>query len=297
MKRKVMKSGPSTLVVSLPSKWAKSFNVKSGSEVDIVEEGDRLLVYSNGEQKTESRSLEARDGSLLFRRALSALYKAGYDEVRIKYKTAKELEYIYLCLEGGYIGLEPFEDKKNVIVVKKVSDIDFSQFNIMLRKTFFYLLNMGEESVAALEERNNDLLKRVILKDKSVNKFANFCRRAINKKIIKEFKKNAPLYYIVDQLETLGDCYKDLGRELIETKRTSQNFIDLFSEFNDYFRDFYNLFYEFDGNKFEKFTRRRDILVKKIKDHKTQNMILYCHLFGMIDLVDNMGGPLLLMNV
>jgi len=43
MKRKVSQIGPATLMVSLPSKWAKQFGVKKGSELEIEEKGNKLL--------------------------------------------------------------------------------------------------------------------------------------------------------------------------------------------------------------------------------------------------------------
>ena len=45
-KRKVSLIGPSTLMVSLPSKWVKEFGVKKGDEINITENGPNLLLES-----------------------------------------------------------------------------------------------------------------------------------------------------------------------------------------------------------------------------------------------------------
>ena len=45
MQRKVNQIGPSTLMVSLPSKWAKRYNVRKGDSVEVTEEGKSLHIY------------------------------------------------------------------------------------------------------------------------------------------------------------------------------------------------------------------------------------------------------------
>ena len=44
MKRKIVKQGAATLMISLPSKWCKKFGLKKGDEVDIETANDSLLV-------------------------------------------------------------------------------------------------------------------------------------------------------------------------------------------------------------------------------------------------------------
>ncbi len=44
MKRKVSLHGPSTLTVSLPSKWVKKYCIKKGDELDIEEKNSTLII-------------------------------------------------------------------------------------------------------------------------------------------------------------------------------------------------------------------------------------------------------------
>ena len=51
MKRKVVKHGPSTLIISIPSGWAKKYSVKQGDELDVDEQGSRLIIDNKGEKQ------------------------------------------------------------------------------------------------------------------------------------------------------------------------------------------------------------------------------------------------------
>ena len=44
MRRKVIKQGPSTLMVSLPSKWVKNKNIKRGDEINLFEQGEDIII-------------------------------------------------------------------------------------------------------------------------------------------------------------------------------------------------------------------------------------------------------------
>ncbi|MBT5043325.1 AbrB/MazE/SpoVT family DNA-binding domain-containing protein, partial [Candidatus Woesearchaeota archaeon] len=54
VKRKVSLIGPSTLMVSLPSKWVKAFGIKKGDEIEITENGSNLLLESQRLKKGEA---------------------------------------------------------------------------------------------------------------------------------------------------------------------------------------------------------------------------------------------------
>lgn len=292
MKRKIIKSGPSTMVVSLPSKWAKQFNLEAGSEIEAMEDANMLIFYAQGESKNEAASMEVTENRKAVRAWFGSLYKLGYDEIKIQYKTSEELEFISYLLQDGYIGFEMIEEKKNHVIVKKVSDIDFEQFSNMLRRLFLVIIDMGNELENALKNKDMDLLKKIVMMEKSTNKFANFCRRAINKRIIKDFRKNASLYYIIEELERIGDAYKDLASYYIEANGKSNK--ALLGRCNSYFRKAYELFYEFDLAKLEKFINEKKELLKELSRTK-ENESFFMH--TLIEDTANLKGALTTINI
>jgi len=91
MERKVIQLGPSTLALTLPSKWVKEKGIKKGSELEIQAKGDKLTISSASREEIQSISL---DVSTLDKRAIgwlmSALHTYGYDEITLKYNDPKK---------------------------------------------------------------------------------------------------------------------------------------------------------------------------------------------------------------
>ena len=64
MKRKIIKQGHNTLTVTLPSDWVKKLNLKSGDEIDVLENENSLIL--NGFEKNK----EKIKGDLILHKAL-----------------------------------------------------------------------------------------------------------------------------------------------------------------------------------------------------------------------------------
>ena len=56
MKRKVIQIAESTQLVSLPRKWALKYGVKKGDEVDVLEEGNKIVVSTGVEDEKKSKN-------------------------------------------------------------------------------------------------------------------------------------------------------------------------------------------------------------------------------------------------
>ena len=62
MKRKLVRQGSSTLMISLPSKWVKSNNLDKGSEIDIDEKENVLEIsVERKEKKSRDKDEEIRN--------------------------------------------------------------------------------------------------------------------------------------------------------------------------------------------------------------------------------------------
>src|SRR3989338_8169015 len=86
MKRKVIQIANSTQLVSLPRKWTQKYGVKKGDEIEVEEDGDRLLIKT--ESIPNSREIEVDVGGLTPRladRFIARAYQKGYDLITVKY--------------------------------------------------------------------------------------------------------------------------------------------------------------------------------------------------------------------
>ena len=86
MKRKVIQIADSTQLVSLPRKWAIRYNIKKGDEVEVEEQGNKLLI---GTEKTHDiGSIEVDISSLdrdSFMFLIRILYIRGYNEIKLTF--------------------------------------------------------------------------------------------------------------------------------------------------------------------------------------------------------------------
>ena len=125
MKRKVIQLAEKTLVVSLPSKWARAYNVRKRDEVEVGEAGSKLTISPQSELVEEKTELDVRGLDLeVSRRALGAIFKAGYDEVNVTFEDMKELNKIQEVVREEFIGFEVMNLGKGSLTAKNITTVD-----------------------------------------------------------------------------------------------------------------------------------------------------------------------------
>ncbi|MBI4739258.1 phosphate uptake regulator PhoU [Candidatus Woesearchaeota archaeon] len=254
MIRKVIQLAGNTLVVSLPAKWVKQYGVHKGDEVDVIQKDQGLLVQTARTGESGKITVDVSGRRYALKRILGALYKVGYDEVHARFSSLVELQQIQEVVREAFIGFEVIDQKKDSVTFKKVSHIEPKEFSAMVRRMFLIVISAGEDTLAALNNKDAQWLSAIVMRDKDVNKIADFCRRVLNTTGSQEYRRPAPGYFIVEQVEKLGDQYRDIAAELakdpIEISAETQK---LFNETNAYFKSFYNLHNAFDLEKMDEF--------------------------------------------
>lgn len=269
MKRKIAQIGPSTLMISLPSKWAKKFNLKKGHEIDILENNEKLIVSTQNEILKKELEINVSSLDIMLYRLIGAIYKAGYDQVKIIFNNPKQLEIIYDVLRKTCLGFEIIEQSKNFILIKEISKIEHSEFENVLRRNFLFLLSVANDSLDAVKKQDYEELKNVTLRDHNINKYSDFCRRILNKKAISE--KNSPLYHIIEQIEKIGDIYRDLCLYVSENKlKLNKETLDIYENVNSFFNAFYETFYKFNLPNLEEFGQKRNEIRELLKTSLTK---------------------------
>ncbi|MBW3022834.1 hypothetical protein KY308_01910, partial [Candidatus Woesearchaeota archaeon] len=217
MRRKLVKQGAATLMVSLPSKWAQRCNLKKGNEVDILEKGKELIIKPESVPETKKISVNISELKHVWRRAVSALYKAGYDEIQINFDKPEEITKVYSVLQE-FVGFEIINQTETGCIIKEIVETRETDFQTIYGRTFSMLLSIADDFLNALKNKNMELMGTIPGRDLIVNKYANFCRRIINKGLV-EPEESPMLYFIIEGLETLGDSYKSFSKHIFETKK------------------------------------------------------------------------------
>ena len=86
MGRKLVKQGAGGTTVCLPKKWIDRHSLKPGDEINITEEGRKLIINTS---KSSQKRLEidlGQSDKYLIRWVISYAHNTGYDEIKINFK-------------------------------------------------------------------------------------------------------------------------------------------------------------------------------------------------------------------
>ncbi len=266
MKRKVVKQGASTLMVSIPSTWARKFNILKGDEVEVSEEGRSLCISTEKEHKLRKTEINIDDLEPMVMRTLAALYKAGYDEVKITFSDPKQIIDVQKALANEISNFEIIEQTKKFCVIKNVVGSLEEGFDPILRRTFILLLTMADESFDAIKNNDYSDLLRLRMLEETNNRLTTLCRRYLSKRGYEEHNKIQFIYHLIEQLERIADQFKYLFDYLLNAKqpKLSSDTIEYYLDMKILLRDFYELFYQFDIKKVAKIGKLRKKLISKI---------------------------------
>lgn len=291
MRRKVILLAGKTLVVSLPSKWAKENNVKKGDEVEITEAEKQLTIHTEKELETKKVTIDDAYDPLY----VAYLYQAGVDEIRVNYKDRAVFQKMQEKI-ADLMGFEIVDQGERHAEIKNVSSALEEEFDTILRRTFYILEDMGKSSLEAIQSKNFDRLKDLLELEKSVNKFTDFCKRVLTKKGHKNSGKTQFFYAIIRDLEKIGDFYADICKHVSEAKTTlDKETVTFYKETNEFLHQFHKLFYKFSEEEAEKFQERKKSLKIKssnmIKNTKKEDLYVVYNLTGLVKMTGNLYGP------
>ncbi|USN45625.1 MAG: phosphate uptake regulator PhoU [Candidatus Woesearchaeota archaeon] len=182
MKRKLVKQGAATLMISLPSKWIKEHELGKGAEVNVASSGEALLItpesLSTQTKKETTIDLVSNVESSV-RTLISTAYRRGFDRITVRFANEEQFALLQDTIATKLIGFDIIKKEKEYCVVENITEPSADQFDPILQKVFFNIdilfditkLRLqgkeGEESYAAVEER--------------IMKYDNFCRRIVVK--------------------------------------------------------------------------------------------------------------------
>ena len=305
MRRKVIQIAGSTQLVSLPRQWAKKHNIQKGQEIEVHEEGNRVIITSSTEPIIDVAELDISDLGDMTARCIHALYKRGADELKITFREPSYIRKVQDAIGKESVGFEILEQKDNHCTIKYVSG-NLEEFDSILRRTFLLLLNMADQTYENLKDEKFDALQTTAFLEEANNRFTTICRRYLNKTNNDFQGKVGPMYYIVEELEKVADQYKCLCQHFSKLKGKNvvldNHAMNMFGSANDMLRDYYELFYKFDANRLRKMKQQRNKTVDEAhkllqKDLNYGSHWLVYHTLVITDKLFAMTGSLLLLKL
>lgn len=235
------------MMISLPAKWIKQFNLNKGDEIELNEQEGKIILSTDKEYGLKKEIVEITNKDIANRVILNA-YINGIDELEIKFSDPKLIDKIQKEILSGLIGFEIISQKEGKCIIRQISKPTEEEFDNVLKKIFSLLSSMNEELINSKEKIHIKAM------DFNVNKFVSFCLRILNK-----YKREHKLYTMIVELEWLGDVYKHIA----DCKLNEEEQIYL-KKINEFFNDFQNEFYN-RKNPLEVLSKHKKVLLKDIK--------------------------------
>jgi phosphate uptake regulator len=280
MKRRIIKQGHNTLTITLPSDWTRKYNISAGQEIDLNEKENGLFLSTekNFSGKKAEFDISGMDIPTIWKYFM-AVYREGYDEILVRFKenVVFESPYKFLtqhridlrykkerekktvlealhALVTRFIGFEVVEHGKDYIIIKEMGSPSGKEFDNSLRRVFFLIQQMAEETLEAIKTNNPKILSHMHDVDINLDKFHDYCIRILNKTGNKDGKKTSLYFSTLYLLELLGDEFKNISTHLINDfpSMKMKNIQPLVESIKEQVDAFYDLFYKFDKEKIQK---------------------------------------------
>ncbi|MFH1669270.1 MAG: hypothetical protein ABIA62_05055 [Candidatus Woesearchaeota archaeon] len=180
MRRKIIKQGVGGSTIFLPAKWVRSNDLKPGDEVDVAEDGSKLIVSGHGTAEKRSIDIVVPTGrKQIIRSMISNTYKKGYDVINVRCEQA-DLKLIESAVQN-LMGYEIIDVTAKGVTIKNVSEGLEAEYSNLFRKSFF----LCKENIRKMREDINkgsyDRSAEVQEYRDLVTKYTDYCKRLLIK--------------------------------------------------------------------------------------------------------------------
>lgn len=181
MKRKLVRQGTATLMVSLPAKWIKEQNLGKGSEIDIEDLEGNLLLSAKTVLAKSQTSFQINSSTESFIRTLiTNAYRRGYDKITVSFEEESQFHQLNKVIKTRLVGFEVTKKEKNYCIVENITEPSEDLFDNLLHKMLYSISELFELTINRMEQQLDSLDYEEI--EERIQKYDNFCRRVISKR-------------------------------------------------------------------------------------------------------------------
>ena len=155
MRRKLVKQGIGGLTLCLPKKWTDFNNLKSGDEIEIIEEENKLsldITSSKKQLKKIEINLDFQTSNII-RSYIGGLYRAGYDEIIVHFTDSKIITELQNVVDSLY-GLEIFDITNKSCTIKAVFKLETTEIKSHFLKLIYTVKMMQETIINDIKNKN-----------------------------------------------------------------------------------------------------------------------------------------------
>jgi bifunctional DNA-binding transcriptional regulator/antitoxin component of YhaV-PrlF toxin-antitoxin module len=223
MKRKVNRVGQNTLTVSLPNKWAKKYGIKAGDEIEVAEDGNKVMMSTSMHLPKKEITIVLPKKEDYLQRFICSPYIKGYDVIYVKFDDREVYDSI-LQTSKLMMGFEIVENTEKSCKIMNVSTKLEQNFDVLLNRLFMEDLMFGKELLERLKTGGN--IQGLLEYEFNANRIAMFCQRTIHTGDVGELQS---LYFIINNIEIVIDCFRHIVETVGDKKiKLNKEAIDVF---------------------------------------------------------------------
>ena len=177
-KRKIMRLGKSSLVVSIPKSWTEEFKLNSGDHLILIPQRDRSLALYPAKEFTDTPSeqeiiTDPTDEPGILERRLIAAYLNNFGLIHLRSKGVFTPEQQSLVRQRVRMltGLQIIDASTNEIVIQSLMKLNQLDLPKSMRLAHRITSTMLVDALSALQIRDVELAQTVIGLDEDVNQF------------------------------------------------------------------------------------------------------------------------------
>jgi len=249
MQRKVIQQGPSTLMVSLPSKWVKENMIKKGDELTVDLNNNQLTIFphNTGIEKKTTLVFKAKEEYL--DRMLMSKYREGYEEIIVKYDDPTTIEKIRETLRY-LLGFEIIDQTAHSCTIKNISQGSHEDYPAMFRRLFQIVLTMADSCLEYAKTKEEKYRSTAIDLRETLVKLQQFCLRLINQQNSYSVQQKSQEFFYVWNIAEFGKIWSSLAKKQLSQKvHLSKDDLSFFTAIIQYQREFYEAFYNRDPDR------------------------------------------------
>jgi len=305
MQRKVIKQGNNTLTITLPRKWTVKYRVKPGNELDVQEQGAKLVVSST--VQVQSEDSVTFDVSGLDRSSISilvqGLYRYGYNDINITssdvstphHRLGKKVTVSKVVhdMTSRFVGSEVLSSSSKSFSIKRITSESREEFDLVLRRIYRLLNEMMDAFIDGIENNSTEALESIEFRHTNIKKFINYCLRLLNKFGHPDTKKTAFYFAIIQFISKIDDFIKNSARAITKHNyKMSQKSVKVIKDINTSVKMYYSLFYDYNIKKVSSLNESRDKIrngfFTKIKAFSKEELVILGGLMQVIEVLFDM---------
>jgi phosphate uptake regulator len=304
MKRKVIQIANSTQLVSLPRKWTQKYGIKKGDELEVLENGNKVIINVDKGIELKSKEIDITGldrASIVY--YLQGLYRLGYDEIKVIFnnpvtnyfrqdKEVKVIKVIYKEVNKS-LGFEVIQHKENYCLIKDISTSSIKEFDNILRRIFLLLKDASSDLTKGAKDYDKNMLENLEEKHDSIKRFINYSCRLLNKYGYPKEDKTVLLFHNLGDLDKVIDIINNTARDLVNfNHKLGPKSIEFFHYVDTNLNIFFEFFYKFDSKKSVELFSNRSTLSNFLYKNKNKippdELILLCKLESIMEIITDM---------